>query len=84
MGLGRYDLLFHDGDTIRAFHILRWILPSGEEYGRDNVGCVCVEASNATGHGASNQVLSDIQFHKRVDIALENVPDDIAGNDRKQ
>ena len=65
-----WGLLLHDGDAVAALYVLRWILACGEEYGCDEVGGVRVEASDAAGHGAADEIFRDVELDEGVDVAL--------------
>ena len=40
-----------------------------------------IKSSNTACHGTADEVLCDVEFYKRIDIALEDTSHDFARND---
>jgi len=74
-------LLSHHGDTVAAFHILRWVLASSQEQCGDNVGGMRIEPPNTSSHCTTDQVLAGVELDQGVDVALENTSNDVSWND---
>lgn len=53
-------------------------LSSGNKDGSDGVGGMCVEATNAAGHGRTHQVFTDVEVNKGRDGRLERGRDDVS------
>lgn len=55
--------LLHERDARAGLHVLRGVLPRGQEHGRDDVRSVRVEAAEGARHGAPDKVLLDVRLH---------------------
>jgi len=72
----------HQGHTVRALHVLGGVLSGGKEDGSEDVSGMGVESSDATSHGASDEILLHIEVAQGVDGSLENALDDLSRDNR--